>query len=80
MIAGRVIVKSVFEDRHAAARSGFDGLMPLMKSTPSMTSARWAKPRSLRQGCLCAFGEFEHHVQHAVTGQAEVVAEIWTIC
>lgn len=39
----------VFWDRHAAARSGFDGLTPLMKSTPSMTSARWAKPRSLRQ-------------------------------
>ena len=38
-----------FWDRHAAARSGFDGLAPLMKSTPSMTSARWAKPRSLRQ-------------------------------
>ena len=39
----------VFWDRHAAARSGVDGLTPLMKSTPSMTSARWAKPRSLRQ-------------------------------
>ena len=39
----------VFWERHAAARSGVDGLMPLMKSTPSMTSARWATPRSLRQ-------------------------------
>ena len=26
----------VFEDLHAAARSGVDGLTPLMKSTPSM--------------------------------------------
>ena len=34
-------------DHHAAAWA--DGLMPLMKSTPWMTSARWAKPRNLRQ-------------------------------